>query len=74
MKSLNYQDFINAYKALDNAKYPNLGDSSAHYLLGTLVAHINCELTFEEIQKRIDESTQEKINELEKFLTEQVGA
>jgi hypothetical protein len=59
---------------LENAKYPSLGDSSVHYLLGTLVAHINCELTFEEIQKRIDESTQEKINELQNFLSEQVGA
>ena len=73
MKSLNYQDFINAYKALDSAKYPSLGDSSIHYLLGTLVAHINCELTFDEIQKRIDEATKERIDELEKFLAEKAG-
>lgn len=74
MKSLNYQDYLNAYKALDSVKYPHLPDTSYHYLVGILVAHINFELSFEEIQKRIDESTQEKINELEKFLTEQVGA
>ncbi len=74
MSALNTQDFLDAYKALDTAKYPSLPDTSYGALGAYLKVAIEFGLSVEETQRRLDEKTKELKTQLANHLAETVNA
>lgn len=73
MKSLNTQDFLESYKALHLAKYPSL-DTNEHVVLSAVLSVcIEFNKSFDEIQERLDEMTQQNKTELTHYLAEKAG-
>jgi hypothetical protein len=70
MTTLNTQDFKDAYNALDKAKYPNNHTSSSGYVaLATMLeVCLNYKMGISQIQKALDEKTNEWTTELEKLV------
>ena len=70
MTALNTQDFKDAYNALDKAKYPNNHTSSSGYVaLATMLeVCVNYKMGISQIQKALDEKTNEWKTELEKLV------
>jgi hypothetical protein len=74
MSTLNTQDFLDAYKALDTAKYPSLPDTSYGALGAYLKVAIEFSLSVEETQRRLDEKTITMKAQLAEYLAETVNA
>ena len=70
MTTLNTQDFKDAYNALDKAKYPNTYTPSSGYVaLATMLEIcINYKMGISQIQKSLDEKTNQWKNELESLV------
>jgi hypothetical protein len=70
MTTLNTQDFKDAYNALDKAKYPNTHTPSSGYVaLATMLEIcINYKMGISQIQKSLDEKTNQWTNELESLV------
>ncbi len=66
MTTLNTEPFKYAYNALDKAKYPNTHRSTSGYVaLATILEiSINWKMGISQIQKALDEKTNEWTNEL----------
>ncbi len=70
MSSLNTQDFLDAYTALDTAKYPSLPNTSHGVLSAYLKVALEFGLSVEETQRRLDVKTREMKTELTHYLAE----
>ena len=73
MSSLNTQDFLDAYRALDTAKYPSLPDTSYTALGAYLKVALEFGLSVERVQSDLDEKTRELKARLAEHLAETVN-
>jgi hypothetical protein len=74
MTTLNTQDFLDAYTALDTAKYPSLPNTSHGVLSAYLKVALEFGLSVEVFQSRLDEKTRELKIQLANYLAETVDA
>jgi gamma-glutamylcyclotransferase (GGCT)/AIG2-like uncharacterized protein YtfP len=73
MTTLNTKDFLESYKALNNAKYPTL-NTNEHLVLGTiLTVSIEWSKSLAEVQELLDKKTREQNLELQFFLDAKAG-
>jgi gamma-glutamylcyclotransferase (GGCT)/AIG2-like uncharacterized protein YtfP len=71
--TLHTQEFLDSYKALQNAKYPTL-NANEHLVLSTILAvSIEWSKSLDEIQELLDKKTQEQNRELQFFLDAKAG-
>ena len=68
MKSLNTQDYLESCRAMNQANSPSLPTTEYASLAGILSACIEFELSFENVQTRLDFLTQENISRTTPFL------
>jgi hypothetical protein len=68
MKSLNIKGYLESCKAMNQANSPSLPTTEYASLVGILSACIEFELSFEQIQTRLDNLTQENIKRTTPFL------
>ena len=70
MTTLNTAPFKDAYNALDKARYPNTHTNSSGYVaLATMLeVCVNWKMGISQIQKALDEKTNEWTTELEKLV------
>jgi lipopolysaccharide biosynthesis regulator YciM len=73
MTTLNTKDFLESYKALQNAKYPTLPTNEHLVLSAILSVSIEWEKSLDDVQKLLDKKTQEQNLELQFFLDEKAG-
>jgi hypothetical protein len=71
MGNLNTQDFVKAYTALDNAKYPNLNNTANEHVIAVLSVSVEFGLSLDEIQNRFDILTSGLITELADYLAKE---
>jgi hypothetical protein len=73
MTTLNTKDFLESYKALQNAKYPMLNTNEHVVLSAILSVSIEWEKSLDDVQKLLDKKTQEQKFELEFFENAKAG-
>jgi hypothetical protein len=73
MTTLNTKDFLESYKALQNAKYPMLNTNEHVVLSAILSVSIEWEKSLDDVQKLLDKKTQEQKFELEFFQNAKAG-
>jgi hypothetical protein len=73
MTTLNTKDFLESYKALQNAKYPMLNTNEHVVLSAILSVSIEWEKSLDDVQKLLDKKTQEQEFELEFFQNVKAG-
>ena len=73
MTTLNTKDFLESYKALQNAKYPML-NTNEHIVLSTILSvSIEWQKSLAEVQELLDKKTKEQKLELEFFQNVKAG-
>jgi hypothetical protein len=73
MTTLNTKDFLESYKALQNAKYPMLNTNEHVVLSAILSVSIEWEKSVDDVQKLLDKKTQEQKLELQFFQDVKAG-
>jgi hypothetical protein len=73
MTTLNTKDFLESYKALQNAKYPMLNTNEHVVLSAILSVSIEWEKSVDDVQKLLDKKTQEQKFELQFFQDVKAG-
>jgi len=73
MTTLNTKDFLESYKALQNAKYPMLNTNEHVVLSAILSVSIEWEKSLDDVQKLLDKKTQEQKFELQFFQDVKAG-
>jgi len=73
MTTLNTKDFLESYKALNNAKYPSLNTNEILVLNTILTVSIEWSKSLDEVQELLDKKTKEQKLELEFFENAKAG-
>jgi hypothetical protein len=73
MTTLNTKEFLESYKALQNAKYPMLNTNEHVVLSAILSVSIEWEKSVDDVQKLLDKKTQEQKLELQFFQDVKAG-
>ena len=73
MTTLNTKDFLESYKALQDAKYPMLNTNEHVVLSAILSVSIEWEKSLDDVQKLLDKKTQEQKLELQFFQDVKAG-